>query len=59
MRLSLSIDDDVEDADPEIEAVLEEIVAEEARGFAGSVRRRLGAEGVRDIEMTVTERPGG
>jgi hypothetical protein len=58
VRLSLSIDYDVADADPEVEAVLEEIVAEEARGFGETVRRRLAAEGVRDIEMTVTERPG-
>lgn len=57
MRLNLTIDYDVEDVNPEVEAALEEIVAEEARGFAETIRRRLAAEGITDIAMNLTERP--
>ena len=51
MELKLSIDFDVTDADPDVEALLEKIIAEEARGFSETVRRRLEAEGVTDISM--------
>jgi len=57
MKLTMSIDYDVEDADPEVEALLEEIVSQEARGFAETVRQRLSAEGVTDISTNLTETP--
>jgi hypothetical protein len=49
------MDYEVEDTTPEVEAVLEEIVAEEARGFAETLRQRLAAEGVEDIEMNLKQ----
>lgn len=55
MKLELAIQYDVEAADPDVEALLDEILAEEARGFAEDVRRRLASAGVRDIEMSVAE----
>lgn len=58
MKLNLSISFEVEETDPQVEAVLDEIIAEEARGFAETVRQRLAAEGVSDIQMTVSEHPG-
>jgi hypothetical protein len=57
MRLNMSIDFVVEDADPEVESQIEQVVAEEARGFAETVRRRLAAEGVADISMNLRESP--
>jgi hypothetical protein len=44
MELSLSIDYEVTDADSDVQAVLEEIIADEARGFAETIRQRLAAE---------------
>jgi hypothetical protein len=55
MKLDLSVSYDVDDPDPQAQAVLEEIVAEEARGLAERVRQRLAEAGVRDIAMTVAE----
>jgi hypothetical protein len=55
VELDLSISYDVKDADPRIEKILEEIVGEEARGFAETIRQRLAAEGVQDITMNLTE----
>jgi hypothetical protein len=55
MKLSMNISYDVDDADQEVEDLLTEIVAEEARAFAEAVRCRLAAEGVRDIQMNMKE----
>jgi hypothetical protein len=55
MRLSLTIEYDVEDSDPEKKEIVEEIVGEEARGFAEAVRQRLAAQGVTDLSMSLNE----
>ncbi len=55
MKLALTIEYDVDADNPQVEALLDEVIAEEARGFVELVRRRLADEGVRDIEMTVRE----
>jgi hypothetical protein len=57
MELNLSIDYEVKDSNPEVEAALEDIIAEEARSFAETIRRRLATEGVADINMNLTENP--
>jgi hypothetical protein len=53
--VNLTIHYEVTDTGPELEEALEEIVAEEARGFAESLRRRLAAEGVSDLTMNLKE----
>jgi hypothetical protein len=55
VQLNLIIDWDLTDADKEVEAALEEIVAEEARTFTENIRRRLAQAGVTDIEMNLRE----
>ena len=55
MNLNMTIDYEVTDTTPQLEKALEEIVAEEARGFAETLRRRLAAEGVSDLTMNLTE----
>lgn len=55
MNLKMTIDWDLTDADPGVEEQLEEIVAEEARGFIENIRQRLAAAGVTDINMKLTE----
>jgi hypothetical protein len=55
VNLNLTIDYEVTDTTPELEEALEEIVAEEARGFAETLRRRLAAEGVSDLTMNLKE----
>jgi hypothetical protein len=55
MKLDMTINYHVEDTDPEVEEILEEAVAEEARGFVEAVRRRLTAAGVTDISMNLSE----
>ncbi len=55
MHLNMTIDYEVTDTTPEVEAALEEIVAEETRAFAETVRRRLAAEGVENISMNLNE----
>lgn len=55
MHLSMNINYDVQDANKEVEAILEEIIGEEARSFAETVRQRLAAEGVKDIHMSTQE----
>lgn len=57
MELNMTIDYDVKDTTPEVEAALEEIVAEETRSFVETIRRRLAAEGVTDISMNMRETP--
>ena len=55
MRLEMNISYDLKDADQEVEELLSDIVAEEAHGFAETIRGRLAAEGVRDIQMSVSD----
>lgn len=55
MKLDLTINHDVTAAEPEADAILDEIIAEEARGYVEIVRRRLEEAGVTDINMTVSE----
>jgi len=58
VRIELTINYDVTETEPEAEAILDEIVAEEARGFVEVIRRRLAEAGVTDISMTVSETSG-
>lgn len=58
MKLALTIDYEVDDSDPETEALLEEAVGEEARVFVENVRRRLAAEGVENISIELNESGG-
>ncbi len=53
MKISLTIECDVEDAEPGKEEVAHEIVAEEARGLAEALRQRLAVQGMTDIQMSV------
>ena len=55
MKLALTLEYEVTDTTAEVEELLDEIVADEARGFADGLRARLAAEGVRDIQMSVSE----
>jgi hypothetical protein len=55
MKLTMGIDWDVEETSPEVKAMLEEVIGEETRGFAETIRRRLAAEGITDMTMTLRE----
>jgi hypothetical protein len=55
MNLNLTIDYEVTETTRELEEALEDIVAEEARGFAETLRRRLAAEGVTNLTMNLKE----
>ena len=56
MKLTMSINYEVQDTDAEAEAILEEIVADEARVFVETVRRRLAEAGVTDLTMDMSEK---
>ena len=55
MKLSMNISYEVDDVDDRVRDILEDIVNEEAHGFAITVRRRLEAEGVKDVTVTTRE----
>jgi hypothetical protein len=55
MKLKMNIGYEVDDTSPEVEHLVSEIVADEARGFASTIHRRLAAEGVKDISMSMEE----
>ena len=55
MKIDLTITYDVTAADPEADAILDEIIAEEARDFVEVIQRRLEEAGVTEITMTVSE----
>jgi hypothetical protein len=55
MKLNMAIDWDVEDVDADVKDALEEVIAEEARAFGETIRRRLAAEGITDITMNLRE----
>lgn len=55
MELAMTIEYEVTGASPEVEASLEEVVADEARAFSQAVRDRLAAEGVDNVTMRVRE----
>ncbi len=58
MKMAMTIDYEVTDTDAETEALLEEVIAEEARGFVDTVRARLASEGVEELSVSVRETTG-
>ena len=57
MKLDMTIKYNVEAADHDVEALLEDVIDDEARAFVESLRRRLAIAGVRDIQVSVAEGP--
>jgi shikimate kinase len=55
VKINLTIESEVDDADAEKAEIAQEIIMEEARGLVETVRQRLAAHGMTDIEMNVKE----
>jgi len=47
----MTIDYEVDETTPEVEAYLDEVIAEEARKFTASLSDRLEAEGIEDVQI--------
>jgi hypothetical protein len=47
----MTIDYEVDETTPEVEAHLDEVIAEEARKFTAAITDRLEAEGIEDVQI--------
>ena len=55
MELLTSIDYEVTERTPEVEELIEELVADEARTFVANLQRRLVHAGLEDVQVSVRE----